>query len=146
MPLDVFRQFMQQFERAGEMARAFYHRATRDRSLTRELKVLDRLLLVVGTAIMIGEFGRNFAGAFAISGLFAHRDPAMQLDLMACREPTVQHLLVQRMMEAEASRNGAVGPRDGALFTDELLSPLQAHAARLDFVRWTLERSRDSRG
>jgi hypothetical protein len=71
------------------MALAFDHRASHDRSLTSELKVLDRLLLVVGTAIMIGEFGGNFAGTFAISGLFAHRDPAMQLDLMACREPIV---------------------------------------------------------
>jgi hypothetical protein len=76
------------------MALAFDHRASRDRSLTRKLKVLDRLLLVVGTAIMIGEFSRNFAGTFAISGLFALRDPAMQLELIACREPTVQHFLV----------------------------------------------------
>jgi hypothetical protein len=61
------------------MAFGFDHRGTLDRPLTRELKVMDRLLLVVGTAIMIGEFSRDFPGTFAISGLFVHRDPAMQL-------------------------------------------------------------------
>jgi hypothetical protein len=33
-----------QFESASEMALAFNHRASSHRSLTRELKVLDRLL------------------------------------------------------------------------------------------------------
>src|SRR5262245_583432 len=122
------------------MALAFDHRGTRDRSLTRELKVLDSLLLVVGTAIMVGQFSRNFAGTFAISGLFAHRDPAMQPDVMACREPTVQHFLIECVVEPEACRKGAVGPGDGALLTDELLAPRQACAARLDLILRTLER------
>jgi hypothetical protein len=49
-------------------------------------------------------------------------------------------------MEAEASSNGAVGPCDEALFTNELFAPRQPHAARLDFILWTLERSSDRCG
>jgi hypothetical protein len=121
--IDILGQFAEQFESVGEMAFAFDHRCSRDRSLTREPKILDRLLLVVGTAIVIRKFSRNFAGTFAISGLFTHRDPAMQLDVIACREPTVQHFLIKCVVEPKVCRNGAVGPRDGALLTDELLAP-----------------------
>jgi len=112
---------VEQFESAGEMALAFDHRASRDRSLTREPKVLDRLLLVVGTAIMIGEFSRNFAGTFAISGLFARRDPAMQLDLMACREPIVEHFLIKCVVELDFSR-----ARGGARFRVVAIEPQRA--------------------
>jgi hypothetical protein len=105
------------------VALAFDHRGSRDRSLTRNPKVLNRLLLVIGTAIVIREFSRNFAGTFAISGLFAIRDPAMQLNLLTCREPTVHHSLIRRVVKTEACRNCAVGPVGGALRGDELLAP-----------------------
>src|SRR5271163_2259893 len=110
------------------MALGFDHRGARDRPLTGELKVLDRLLLVVGAAIMIGEFGRNFCGTFAVSRLLARSDSRMKLNLMAYVERTVQHLLVKRVVKAEAGRNGAVGPGDRPLLSDELLAARQAYA------------------
>src|ERR1700688_8673 len=110
IPLDGLRQFTEQFESIGKMALGFDHRGAGNRPLASELKVLGRLLFVVGTAVMIGEFGRHFGGTFAVTRLFARSDEPMKLNLMASREPTIQHLLVERVMKAEAGRNGAVGP------------------------------------
>ena len=97
------------------MALRLHHRAARDRALSGKPEIMDCLVFVVGQAVVMREFGRDFAGALTVSRLFTHGDKPMKLNAMPRREQTVQHLLVHCMVEAEAGCDGAVGPCDRTL-------------------------------
>src|SRR5690242_12532424 len=100
-------------------------------------------VLNVSEAVVIGELSRDFVRPFAVSCLFTHRNPAVKLKPMTRRESTVQHLLINCVMETEAGGDRAVGPGNRPLRGEELLVPRELRAAGFDLVLRPLKRGRD---
>jgi hypothetical protein len=94
------------------MAFRLDHRAARDRSFPGEPKVMDCPLLVVGPAIVMRKLGGYLSDMLTVSRLFTRGDKPMKLNATTRREQAVQHLLVHRMLEAEAGCDSTVWPPD----------------------------------
>jgi hypothetical protein len=100
-----------------------------DRSLPCQLQVLQRLGLVAASAKVIGDLRRNLGRAIAPGCFLPLGDAAMEFDAPAGWDALVKHLLIERMMEMEAGRDGTVGPGDRPLRRDELLTTREPRAA-----------------
>jgi hypothetical protein len=113
------------------MALRLHHCAARDRSLARELKILDTLLPIVGGAEVMRKLGGNLRCALAPRRLYPIGDAAMQLDALARTSPLVQHVEVERVEKGITPCDGGVGPFGRASRSNELFLARESAAALL---------------
>src|SRR5579885_599109 len=146
MPRVVRQISRQQLQGSGEMSYGFVMGGYSRRVLAGQLAIRYRGRIIPALLEMSGELDGDFAGAIAVSSLFAFSDAAMQIDAFAGRYSIVQNFLIEPVNESISSCCCTVRPLGRPGRAQELSAPRQQLAPLFRLSRRDFQARRDGSG